>query len=214
MQQSYLPYAASSPTQRSDRRESEAPSSISRLEPKAKAPSSANTPGPDSKSRMITSISESLQEGSLLVSGRAERGGPQFSNRPTVHLKLTLPRRREPMAVLLKVASGPGAGRVSTRGAPGGPSRAPPLQRQAHGAAASTQLHFNEKRPLAPRRRARLSARSMSLGPCARVDSGPIPQNAFGTCKSQRPAAVLLDSPHASGMHDPGRSYGFTMMRR
>ena len=48
---------------------------ISRLEPKAKAPSSANTPGPDSKSRMITSIS--LQEGSLLVSGRAERGpGP------------------------------------------------------------------------------------------------------------------------------------------
>jgi hypothetical protein len=34
---------------------------------------------------MITSIS--LQEGSLLVSGRAELGGPQFSKRPTVHLK-------------------------------------------------------------------------------------------------------------------------------
>ncbi len=52
-------------------------------------------PGPDLKSRMLTSIS--LQEGSLLVSGRAERGGPQFSSskRPTVHLKLAfklLPR--------------------------------------------------------------------------------------------------------------------------
>ncbi len=54
--------------------------------PKAKAPSSANTPGPDSKSRMLTSIS--LQEGSLLVSGRAELGGAQFSKQPTVHLKL------------------------------------------------------------------------------------------------------------------------------
>jgi hypothetical protein len=28
----------------------------------------------------------------LLVSGRAELGGPQFSKRPTVHLKLALPR--------------------------------------------------------------------------------------------------------------------------
>jgi hypothetical protein len=34
-------------------------------------------PGPDSKSRTIASIS--LQQGSLLVAGRAERGGPQVS---------------------------------------------------------------------------------------------------------------------------------------
>jgi hypothetical protein len=49
------------------------------------------TPGPDSKSRMITSIS--LHEGYLSVSGRAELlvGGPQSSKRPTVHLKLALP---------------------------------------------------------------------------------------------------------------------------
>ncbi len=40
--------------------------------------------------RMLTSIW--LQEGPLLVSGRAELGGPQLSKRPTAHLKLALPR--------------------------------------------------------------------------------------------------------------------------
>jgi hypothetical protein len=64
----------------------QAPSSISRLEPKAKAPSSKTTPSPDSKSRMITSISlqvcKSLRAHStsslVQAAWRAERGGPVF----------------------------------------------------------------------------------------------------------------------------------------
>jgi hypothetical protein len=46
-------------------------------------------PSPDSKSRTIASIS--LQQGSLLVAGQAERGGPQVSTSREVVPFRTLP---------------------------------------------------------------------------------------------------------------------------
>ena len=83
-------------------------------------------------------------------------------------------RRRGEQALMAVLRSQVARGQVES--APGGAAGPPAARVGPHRGSARlmgllpVQLYFNEKRPLAPRRRARLSARSaMALGPCARV---------------------------------------------